>query len=225
MANARKQARKTRPPTAPVQRIIARLRKDHPDAKLDLDFDNPLQLLIALILAAQARDELVNQITRDLFAKYRTAEDYTRASPGELENVIRKINFYRNKARAIRNCCTEIVRRFDGRVPSEIDALLTLPGVGRKTANILLGNVFGRDTIGVDTHVLRLSQRLGLTRHTDPDKAESELMPLVPSNQRVRFCHLLQYHGRRVCFAKKPNCPQCSLAPLCPYTEKTRAQR
>ena len=144
---------KKKPVTAPVERIIDRLEKVHPDAKLALDFTNPLELLISLILAAQARDDLVCQVTGGLFKKYRSAEDYARAPLPELEEQIRKINFYRNKAKSIHNCCTELVTRFGGKVPDNLADLVSLPGVGRKTANIVLGNAFGRQTIGVDTHV------------------------------------------------------------------------
>ena len=204
-----------------VERIIERLEKIHPDAKLDLDYSNPLELLIALILAAQARDELVRQITPDLFVKYRSAEDYAETPLSQLQRDIGKINFYRNKSRSIRNCCTELVKRFDGRVPDNLRDLLSLPGVGRKTANILLGNAFGKQTIGVDTHVMRLSQRIGLTDKTDPEKAEHDLSAIVPETQRVRFCHLLQYHGRRICIARKPKCAECNIVSLCLYRAKT----
>jgi endonuclease-3 len=206
-----------------IKQIIGRLEKAHPNAKLDLDFANPLELLIALILAAQARDDLVTRVTVDLFKKYRRAEDYARETLPKLESQINKINFYRNKARSIHNCCSEIVKRFNGKVPNSLDDLLSLPGVGRKTANILLGNAFGQQTIGVDTHVMRVSQRLGLTKNTNPDKIEFDLTPLVPEKQRVRFCHLLQYHGRRVCFAKSPQCPACTIRSLCPYPNKTES--
>ena len=206
-----------------VKKVIERLEKTHPDAKLDLDFTNPLELLIALILAAQARDELVNRVTADLFKKYRTADDYASETLPKLQSQINKINFYRNKAKSIHNCCSEIVKRFNGKVPDKLDDLLTLPGVGRKTANILLGNAFGQQTIGVDTHVMRLSQRLGFTKNTNPDKIEFDLTPLVPEKQRVRFCHLLQYHGRRICFAKSPRCPACTIKSLCPYPHKTES--
>ena len=208
---------------ARLQKIIERLEKAHPQAKLDLDFTNPLELLVALILAAQARDDLVNKITPELFRKYRTAEEYARAPLSKLQTQIGKINFYRNKARAIHNCCYDIVERFNGKVPDRLEDLLSLPGVGRKTANILLGNAFGQNTIGVDTHVMRLSQRLELTKNTDPDKIEADLTPSVPETQRVRFCHLLQYHGRRVCLAKLPRCPECTIRSLCPYPNKTEA--
>ena len=212
----------TRPITN-IRKIIDRLEKVHPDAKLDLHFTNPLELLIALILAAQARDDLVNQVTTELFKKYRTAEDYARAPVPALEEQIRKINFYRNKARSIHNCCSEIAARFRGKVPDNLDDLISLPGVGRKTANIVLGNAFGKQAIGVDTHVMRLAQRLGLTKNTNPDKIEFDLTALVPEGRRVRFCHLLQYHGRRVCLAKKPRCPECAIKDLCPYPEYTKS--
>jgi len=209
-------------PSARIKKILARLEKVHPDAKLALDFTNPLELLIALILAAQARDDLVNKITVDLFKTYRSATDYANAPPALLEKQIGKINFYRNKAKSIHNCCKELVERFGGQVPDNLNDLVSLPGVGRKTANIVLGNAFGQQTIGVDTHVMRLSQRLGFTKKTDPDKIEADLTEIVPEKQRVRFCHLMQYHGRRVCVAKKPKCPQCTINDLCPFSEKTK---
>lgn len=208
---------------ARLKSILLRLEKAHPDAKLDLDFKNPLELLVALILAAQARDDLVNRITPHLFTRYRTAADYAAASPAKLETAIGKINFYRNKARAISNCANQLVQRFGGGVPDTLDDLLSLPGVGRKTANILLGNAFGRDTIGVDTHVMRLAQRLGLTKAGDPDEIEVDLLKIVPEKKRVRFCHLLQYHGRRICLARKPRCPECVIHAFCPFPAKTPA--
>jgi endonuclease-3 len=225
MTRTRTTRAKTLPVKESVKKIIDKLNRVHPDAKLDLNFSNPLELLVALILAAQARDDLVNQVTSQLFQGYRTAKDYAEASPSKLQEDIRRINFYRNKARSIQNCCREIIVRFDGKVPEKLEDLLTLPGVGRKTANILIGNAFGRQAIGVDTHVMRLSQRLGFSRNTNPDKIEFDLTALVPERQRVRFCHLLQYHGRRVCFAKKPRCPECTINDLCPYPDKTKALR
>lgn len=207
-----------------IKKLIARLEKVHPDAKLDLDFTNPLELLIALILAAQARDDLVNKVTVDLFKANRSAADYASLPLAKLESQIGKINFYRNKAKSIHNCCTQLVERFGGKVPDNLENLVSLPGVGRKTANIVLGNGFGRQAIGVDTHVMRLSQRLGFTKNTDPDKIEADLMPIVPEKQRVRFCHLMQYHGRRVCLAKKPKCPECTIKDICPFPGKTKSQ-
>lgn len=218
--------RATRPKPASgstrVNKILERLEKLHPDAKLALDFTNPLELLIALILAAQARDDLVNKITADLFKTYRTAADYVAAPLPKLQGEIGKINFYRNKAKSIHNCCVELVKHFDGRVPDNLNDLVSLPGVGRKTANIVLGNAFGQQAIGVDTHVMRLSQRLGFSKNTDPDKIEADLMKIVPEKKRVRFCHLLQYHGRRVCVAKKPKCPECVIRSFCPFPAKTK---
>jgi endonuclease III len=205
-----------------VEKIIGRLEKVHADAKLDLDFTNPLELLIALILAAQARDDLVNKVTAELFKTNRTAADYASTPLPRLQRQIGKINFYRNKSKSIHNCCKQLVERFGGNVPDDLQDLVSLPGVGRKTANIVLGNAFGKQTIGVDTHVMRLSQRLGLTTQSDPDKIEADLMAIVPEQQRVRFCHLMQYHGRRVCVANKPRCPECTVRDLCPYVHKTK---
>lgn len=222
MATTQKPNAESTTASARIKKILARLEKVHPDAKLALDFTNPLELLIALILAAQARDDLVNKITVDLFKTYRSAADYANAPPALLEKQIGKINFYRNKAKSIHNCCKELVERFGGQVPDNLNDLVSLPGVGRKTANIVLGNAFGQQTIGVDTHVMRLSQRLGFTKKTDPDKIEADLTEIVPEKQRVRFCHLMQYHGRRVCVAKKPKCPQCTINGLCPFPEKTK---
>lgn len=222
MATPRKPKAKASTSTAPVKKILTRLETVHPDAKLDLDFTNPLELLIALILAAQARDDLVNKITVDLFKTHRTAADYAGTPPASLQNQIGKLNFYRNKAKSIHNCCRALIARFGGKVPDNLEDLVSLPGVGRKTANIVLGNAFGRQTIGVDTHVMRLSQRLGFTKQLDPDKIEGDLLAIVPANQRVRFCHLMQYHGRRVCLAKNPKCPECAIRDLCPYPFKTK---
>jgi endonuclease-3 len=206
-----------------LKTILRRLEKIHPDAKLDLDFTNPLELLVALILAAQARDDLVKKITPELFRTNRTAAEYARRPLAELEKQIGKINFYRNKAKSIHNCCIQLVERFDGKVPDNFADLVSLPGVGRKTANVVLGNGFGRQTIGVDTHVMRLSQRLGFTSEADPDKIEADLIEIVPAKQRVRFCHLMQYHGRRICIAKKPKCPKCTVEDLCPFPGKIKA--
>ena len=221
MADSTRQSNISRQKTR-VKKIIGRLEKVHPDAKLDLDFTNPLELLIALILAAQARDDLVNKVTIELFKTNRTAADYASTPLPKLQSQIGKINFYRNKAKSIHNCCKELVERFGGKVPKNLADLVSLPGVGRKTANIVLGNAFGKQTIGVDTHVMRLSQRLGFTTKTDPDKIEADLTEIVPERQRVRFCHLMQYHGRRLCVAKKPRCPECTVKDLCPYPQKTK---
>jgi endonuclease-3 len=221
MAKSTRNSNLTREKTR-VKKIIGLVEKVHPDARLDLDFTNPLELLIALILAAQARDDLVNQITAELFKTNRTAADYASTPLPTLQRQIGKINFYRNKSKSIHNCCKQLVERFGGNVPDNLQDLLSLPGVGRKTANIVLGNAFGKQTIGVDTHVMRLSQRLGLTTQSDPDKIEADLTEIVPEKQRVRFCHLMQYHGRRVCVASRPRCPECTVRNLCPYPHKTK---
>jgi endonuclease-3 len=209
---------------ARVKKIIVALKRAYPDAKLALDYSSPLDLLVALILAAQCTDAKVNEVTSRLFKRYRNASDYAAASQQELEEQVRATGFYRQKAKSVRACCRQLVDRFDGKVPANLDDLLSLPGVGRKTANILLGNAFGVPGIGVDTHVGRLSQRLGLTKQADPDKIEFDLVATVPREEQVKFCHLLQYHGRRVCRAKKPDCPACVISPLCPFPEKTPAK-
>jgi endonuclease III len=202
--------------------IIAALERAHPDAKLALDYTTPLELLIALILAAQCTDAKVNEVTPALFKRFRSARDYAEVPQEELEELVRQTGFYRQKSKAIRGCCRLLMERFGGEVPRDRNALLSLPGVGRKTANILLGNAFGIPGIGVDTHVSRLAQRLGLTNQTEPDKIEDDLVRVVPPSKQVRFCHLLQYHGRQVCTARKPDCPDCVLLCLCPYPDKTR---
>lgn len=203
-----------------IVKIIALLKKAHPDARLALDFSNPLELLVALILAAQAPDERVNSVAANLFKKYKTPADWAGASPETLQKEISSIPFYRNKSRSIQNACRKLLEKFDGKVPGNLDDLLTLPGVGRKTANLVLGNAFGKPAIGVDRHVARVSERLGLSSNTDPDKIEADLVPVVPPGEQVHFCHLLQYHGRRICASKKPNCSKCTLSPYCPFPNK-----
>lgn len=200
-----------------VQKIVRILDRTYPDSKLALNFTTPLELLIALILAAQCTDERVNQVTATLFSKYRRAEDWARIPRATLEAEIRTTGFYRNKAKAIQECCDALIERFQGSVPNRREDLVSLPGVGRKTANIVLGNAFGQPAIGVDTHVGRLAQRLGLTTQTNPDKIEFDLNPIVPDPLKVRFCHLIQDHGRTVCLARKPDCPACSINQLCPF--------
>jgi endonuclease-3 len=195
---------------------IRRLERVHADAELALDFSTPLELLVALILAAQCTDERVNQVTSSLFKKYRHAEDYAGAAQEVLEEEIRSTGFYRNKAKAIRGCCSQLVERFDGEVPERVEELVGLPGVGRKTANIIIGNAYGRPAIGVDTHVKRLARRMGFSKQDDPDRIERDLCELVPRKCWVRFCHLLQFHGRRVCLARKPLCDSCPGVDICP---------
>ncbi|HUK84051.1 MAG TPA: endonuclease III [Verrucomicrobiae bacterium] len=205
---------------ARCKKLITALRRAHPDAKLALDFSSPLELLVALILAAQARDDLVNAVTAGLFKRYRTAQDWTRLH----ESEVNRINFFRNKTRSIQGAARVLIEKFGGQVPRTMDELLTLAGVGRKTANAVLANAFGQPAIVVDTHVWRLSRRLGLTKMDEQDEIETDLVKIVPRNDWTKFCHLLQFHGRRVCTAKKPNCPNCSINELCPWPDKTKAK-
>jgi endonuclease III len=209
------------PRKPPVDKIIAGLERTYPDAKLALDYSSPLELLVALILAAQCTDAKVNEVTPTLFKRFQTARDFAAVPQPELEELVRQTGFFRQKAAAIRACCRQLVERFGGEVPRELDSLLSLPGVGRKTANILRGNAFGIPAIGVDTHVGRLSQRLGLSRQTEPEKIEADLTAIIPESKQIRFCHLLQAHGRKVCIARKPDCPFCVLLVICPYPDKT----
>jgi len=206
---------------ARVARIIAALRIAHPDAKLALDFTNPLELLIDLILAAQFRDDMVNKITPPLFKKYRTPEDWVTVSLFDLQAELRPVFGGRMKAQRIQGACRMLIDKFKSQVPKNLDDLLELPGVGRKTANVLLGNSFGIPGIGVDRHVARVSGRLGLTDQTDPDKIEADLVPIVAVEDQIKFCHLMQYHGRRICVARVPKCPICPLKSLCLYADKT----
>lgn len=200
-----------------TRKIIARLKKEYPDAECSLRHTNPLELLIATILSAQCTDERVNIVTADLFRKYRACEDYVKVTQAELENDVRSTGFYRNKAKAIQGACKLIRERHDGRVPDRLEELLALPGVARKTANVVLGNAFGiASGVVVDTHVGRLSKRLGLTENTQPEKAERDLMGLVPEKDWIDFSHLLIYHGRKVCKARKPLCDECVIERYCP---------
>jgi endonuclease-3 len=201
---------------ARVRTIIRRLAKAHPDAACALHFSNPLDLLVATILSAQCTDARVNVVTEGLFAKYRSAEDYAKAPQAELERDVKTCGFFRMKAKAIREACAALLEKHGGQVPPDIDALTQLPGVGRKTANVVLGNVFGQPAIMVDTHVLRLSTRLGLTRQTDRDQVEQDLMAVVPKKDWTRFSHLLIFHGRRVCRARRPDHAHCVIRDLCP---------
>jgi len=200
-----------------VAALIEALRRTYPEAHCELNYTNPLELLVATILSAQCTDQRVNQVTADLFRRYRTAADYANAPPGELEQAIKSTGFYRNKARSLRACCRELVERHGGEVPRTLEALTQLPGVGRKTANVVLGNAFGlNEGLVVDTHVARLAQRLDLTRQRDPLKIEQDLLPLVPRELWTLFSHWLIWHGRRRCFARKPDCAGCEIAHLCP---------
>ena len=197
--------------------LIARLKAAYPEARCSLNFSNPLELLVATVLSAQCTDARVNLVTKRLFKKYRTANDYAVASSEQLEEDIKSTGFYRNKAKALRACCAELTARYDGQVPADMAALVRLPGVGRKTANVILGNAYDMaEGIVVDTHVRRLAGRLGLTQHSDPDKIEQDLMRVVPREDWVAFAHLLILHGRRICSARAPQCPVCPLKDRCP---------
>jgi endonuclease III len=197
--------------------ILDRLAAEHPDARIALDFTTPLELLVATILSAQCTDVRVNLVTPALFRRCRTPEDYLAMPPAELEEMIRPTGFFRNKTKAIRAACADIVERFGGEVPQTLDELVTLHGVGRKTAAVVSSNAFGRrDGIAVDTHVGRVSRRLGLTRHTDPVKVERALMRLFPRERWLQVSDVLIFHGRRVCDARRPRCEACAVNDVCP---------
>jgi endonuclease-3 len=200
-----------------LKKIIIGLQKTYPDAHCELDYSNPLELLIATILSAQCTDKRVNLVTADLFKKYRSATDYANADRSGLEADIRTTGFFRNKAKSIQACCRKLVESHGGEVPKTMEELTHLDGVGRKTANVVLGNAFNINSgVVVDTHVARLSHRLGLTRQKNPEKIEQELMKLVPQSQWKMFSHWLIWHGRRRCDARNPDCPDCEVKKLCP---------
>lgn len=202
---------------APISEVIPRLKQEYPGATTELNWSNPLELLVATILSAQTTDVRVNAVTENLFDKYRTAADYAGADPSELEEDIRPTGFYRNKAKSLRGMARALIEDHGGEVPRNMKDLVALPGVGRKTANVVLGNAFGVDEgIVVDTHVRRLSNRLGLTGNKEPEKIEQDLMNIVPNEDWTIFSHLLILHGRRVCKSRKPDCPGCVLNDICP---------
>ena len=207
---------------ARAKKIIRELKKAYPDAKIALDFGNPLELLVATILAAQCTDERVNMVTPDLFKKYPTARHYARAAPETFEQEIRSTGFFRSKTRSIIGMAKALVDTHGGEVPKTREALTSLPGVGLKTANVVLGNAFGEQAIAVDTHVFRISQRLGLARSEDPDEIHDQLTDVLPKGEWTFTCHLLTTHGRRCCVARKPLCPACPVRALCPWREKTK---
>jgi endonuclease-3 len=211
----RRETSKTK--AARLRRIIAGLRKTYPEAHCELSHSKPLELLIATILSAQCTDKRVNIVTTELFKKYRSAADFANADLAQLEQDIKSTGFYHNKAKSIKTCCQALVEKHGGNVPRTMEELTELGGVGRKTANVVLGNAFGINAgVVVDTHVARLSQRLGLTGENDPAKIEQELMKLVPQEQWTLFSHWLIWHGRRRCDARKPDCPDCEIKSLCP---------
>ena len=200
-----------------TKKIIAGLAKTYPDAHCELDHSNPLQLLVATILSAQCTDKRVNLVTATLFKQYPTAAAFAAAKTADLENAIKSTGFFRNKARSIKACCEALVQHHKGEVPNTMEALIKLGGVGRKTANVVLGNAFGVNVgVVVDTHVARLSNRMGLTREKAPEKIETALMQIVPQPQWAMFSHWLIWHGRRRCFARTPDCARCEILALCP---------
>lgn len=197
--------------------VVKLLRRLYPAAECELVFSNPLELLVATILSAQCTDKRVNIVTRELFRRYRTAADYANAPIAELEEAIKTTGFFRNKAKNIQGCCAKLVELYDGEVPEELDDLVKLPGVGRKTANVVLGTAFGKPTgVVVDTHVTRLSTRLGLTKAKDAVKIEQDLIKQLPQKEWIDFSHRMIWHGRKICGARKPNCDECLLGKICP---------
>lgn len=212
-----RRVRVSAPQRARSAQIYAALRKLYPDAHCELIHRNPFELLVATILSAQCTDKRVNLVTPVLFARYPSPREMAQADPAELESLIKSTGFYRNKARSIRGAAAALVEQHDGQVPQTMEALLQLPGVARKTANVVLGNAFNRNEgVVVDTHVQRVSRRLGLTRQNTPVRIEQDLMALFPRPQWCMLSHLLIFHGRRVCKAAKPRCESCSLLALCP---------
>lgn len=198
-------------------KLVEAFPKVYPDAHCELNFKTPLELLIATILSAQCTDKRVNMVTPELFKKYRSPKDYAKAPAGQLENAIKSTGFFNSKAKSIRGATSSIVEKFNGKVPSSMEELRQLRGVGRKTANVVLGNAFHKNEgIVVDTHVIRLSERLGLTKQKDPEKIEQDLMKLVPHKYWAIWSHWLIWHGRRRCYARKPDCANCEVFKLCP---------
>lgn len=205
-----------------AKKILAVLRKTYPQAKCALEHRNPLELLIATILSAQCTDERVNIVTKDLFRKYRQPEDYAKAPPAELEADIRSTGFYRNKAKNIQAACRAMVERHGGKVPATMEELVALAGVGRKTANVILGNAYGIPGVVTDTHVIRLSRLMGLSPQSDPVKLEQDLMKLIPQKDWTFFSHLMIFHGRSICIARKPDCEHCPVREYCCYGRISR---
>ena len=204
-----------------AKKILSLLEKAYPDARLVLHYKNPLELLVATILAAQCTDERVNKVTETVFKKYKLAKDYANAKQEVFEEEIHSTGFYKNKAKNIIACNKELVERFRGNVPDMMEDLVALPGVGRKTANVLLGNVFGKQAMAVDTHVFRVSHRLELAKSNDPEKVELELCRIIPQEKLTRSCLVIGTHGRRTCVARKPLCDVCVVENLCNSPDKT----
>ena len=202
--------------------IIKRLKKKFPDAKIELNFKTPIDLVVATILSAQCTDKRVNMVTPALLKKYKTAKDYAKANVKKFEQEIRSAGFYKAKTRNIIGCAKGIVERFGGKVPNRMEDLITLPGIGRKTANVILGNIYDTPGLVVDTHMKRLANRLGLTNKQDPVKIEYELNEIIPKKEWTLFSHLIIWHGRRTCFARKPKCADCCINTLCPSREDVK---
>ena len=207
---------------ADVKKILQELFKKYPEPRIALNFSNPLELLVATILSARCTDKRVNEVTKRLFRKYKTAGDYANADVSELEQEIRPTGFYRNKARQVINCCKGIVEEFNGRVPETLEELIRLPGVGRKTANVVLGSAFGKEAIAVDTHVLRVSNRLGLSGSGNPDRVEEDLMKKIPRDSWTKFTLAAILHGRETCTAVNPRCGECILYDQCRWPDKRK---
>lgn len=197
--------------------ILDRLRRHIPDLRCELDFTTPLELAVAAILAAQCTDKRVNMVTPELFRRYRSAADYANADPAELEELIKSTGFYRNKAKSIRALGAALVERYGGELPRDLDALTNLPGIGRKTANLILADAFGLPGLIIDTHQIRVNQRLGITQHSDPEKIEFELRELLPDKDWTDWSHAVTLHGRYTCTARSPKCAECPLTDLCPF--------
>ena len=210
-------------PTADAKRhaakVLRRLRRRYPEATCSLDFRTPLELLVATILSAQCTDQRVNLVTRELFSKYHAADDYAAASLSELEQDIQSTGFYRNKAKSIQGCCRTLADKYDGGVPGSMEELIELPGIGRKTANVVLGTALGiASGVVVDTHVGRISRRLGLTEQKNPEKVEQDLIELIPKKEWIALSHRIIQHGRQICTARKPKCDACPMESICPRT-------
>ena len=201
--------------------VFARLAETYPNATIELTFSNPLELLVATVLSAQCTDRKVNEVTEHLFKKYRHPEDYVNVPAEELEKDIRPTGFYRQKAKSVRSTMQALLDNYNGRVPDDLEALVELPGIGRKTANIIVGNAFGKPAIGVDTHVKRVSGRIGLAEGKTPDKIEKELSDLYPQKDWTRVSHVLTFHGRYTCTSKNPACEECPVSDLCAYYQGT----
>lgn len=207
-----------------VKEILKYLHKTYPDAKCALDYSNPFELLVATILSAQCTDKRVNMVTPELFKRYKTPMDYAKAQPADIEQIIRSAGFYQSKTRNIIGAAKAIVEKFGGQVPDKIEELVSLPGVGRKTANVVLGNAFGIPGIAVDTHMIRLNNLLELTRHKDPVKIEYDLMKIVPRKEWSLYSHYIIHHGRNRCPARKPDCRMCEIKKLCPSKNENHSK-